>query len=218
MMADNDQDQPRAYATVPQFSLKAEAGEIRGDATVGLRGAEAKAEAGEVTYPVTSHMGGVNIETAGAPFSEAAERLAADPEFYKRLARFAAAELRSYADTINTQGQANAASVIKGRVTEVADGFDDAATALETQNGILTPEAAAKAAAIISKVRDAFSALCSDHRDLLRIARICFAGMALYQFGHVPDGWAGLIATAVIGGQEVFDIIRGPKGKDKDEP
>lgn len=59
----------------------------------------------------------VDAEVIRAPFSEfgIAERLTADPEFYRRLAAHVALELRAYANSIDTQGQANASNVIKAR-------------------------------------------------------------------------------------------------------
>jgi hypothetical protein len=64
----------------------------------GITGAAAVASAGEVKVQVTSSIT-VDTEVIRAPFSEAsiAERLAADPEFYKRLAIHVALELRAHA-------------------------------------------------------------------------------------------------------------------------
>jgi hypothetical protein len=193
----------------------AQAGTSSPTPSANLSGAAAVARAGEIRGEVKSSIT-VETDVIRAPFSEAgiAERLVADPEFYRRLASFAATELRAYAADIDTSDQGNANVVIKGRVTEIADGFDETASALTTQNGILTPEAAAKAAVIVSKVRAAYAALCSDHPDLLKIAKICVGGMALYHFGHVPAEWAGLISYAVIGNEKLSDFIGGKK---KDE-
>lgn len=194
-MADNDRDQPPPPRP------------------------ETVALAGTVTIQTKSAL---TVQTAvvRAPFSEAdiAERVTSDPEFYRRLAAFIASELRTYGDGIDTQDRANASHVIRGKVTELADGFDQAASALTTQNGILTPEAAARAAAIVSKVRNAYAALCSDHPDLVKVAKICLAGLALYQFGHVPEGWAGLISYAVIERKNVSDILWGPNKNNDDGP
>lgn len=170
-----------------------------------------KAETGMFTVS----GGAADLGVIRLPFNEAAmaERLAADPEFYRRLAAHGASELRAYAASINTSGQDNVAVVVKGEVTEIADGFDQVAATLTTQDGILTPQAAAKAAAIVSKIRNAYAALCTDHPELLKIAKICFAGMALYQFGHAPEGWAGLIAYAVIEKVRLSDFIKTKKGE-----
>jgi CRP-like cAMP-binding protein len=157
----------------------------------------------------------VDAEVVRAPFSEflIAERLAADPEFYRRLATHVASELRAYASSVDTQGQANASHVIKGRVTEVADGFDEAASTLAPQDGILTPAAAQKAAAVVSKIREAYAALCSDHPELLQIAAVGLAGYALHQIGGVSADLAALISYAVVKKEKLTDIFAIWKGK-----
>jgi len=236
MMADSDQDQPpphRPQSTwvpdepwqpspiAPRRALNAHSTFVPAPPetlTVALSGgAMAQAKAG-ATVSATSAVA-ADGEVVRAPFSEAgiAERLAADPEFYRRLATYVASELRAYAASIDTERQANVSHDVKGRVIEIGDDFDEAAAALETQDGLLTPAAAAKAASIVSKARNAYTALCSDHPYLLKVAKICFVGMALFQFGHVPEGWAGLIAYAVVEGVKLPEFM-GPKGKDKDEP
>lgn len=102
-------------------------------------------------------------------------------------------------------------------MTEVADGFEEAASTLAVQDGILTPAAAQKAAAIVTKIREVYAALCSDHPELLRLTAIGLAGYALHQFGGMSADLAGLISYAVIKGEKLTDILPGRRKGKEDE-
>jgi hypothetical protein len=152
-----------------------------------------------------------------APFSEPgiADRLLSDPEFYRNLLSFADSELRKLADGITVQGQENTSAVIKGRLIDLADGFDHAATALTTSNGILTAAAAQTAATILSKARDAYVTICAEHPELFKLAAIISAGYVLHQIGGASADVSALIAYAVVQKEKLSDIIAAWK-KEKD--
>jgi hypothetical protein len=173
-----------------------------------LQGAEAKAETGGVTVGVTTSVE-VLTEVVRAPFSEAmiAERLAADPEFFRTLILSVASELKKQADAIDTQNQDNEKHSIKGQLLELADGFDQAASELTTHSGILTAAAVQKAAEIISKVRDAYSAFCSAHPEVVRLAGIFAAGYVLHMIGGVSADISALISYAIIQKEELSKLL-----------
>jgi hypothetical protein len=226
-MADNDKDPPpplRPHPWVPNQSDDSPRmrpaqsnASLYGPATFDVvRTAETAALTGRATIQAKATVT-VEAEVIYAPFREAgiAERLASNPEFYSRYAAHVAFELRVLADSIDTQGQANADHAIKGRVTEVADAFDEAASTLATQNGILKPAVAQKAAAIVSKIRDTYVALCLDHPEILQIAAIGLAGYALHQIGGVSADLAALISYAVIKKEKLTEIFSTQKDKGK---
>jgi hypothetical protein len=189
---------------------KAEAG---GHTSQPLRGAEAKAEAGSVSVEVSSNVS-VTAEVDRAPFSEAgmAERFTADPVFYRNLAAFAASELRTQADSADSQG--NSGPVIKGQLTELAEGFESAATVLTVREGILTPQAALQAAEIINKLRDSFATFTENHPELFQLAVIGFAGYVLHQFGGVTADIGLLVSYAVVKKEKLSDIFSSWKRKE----
>jgi hypothetical protein len=157
--------------------------------------------------------GNATMEVHRAPFSEAgmAERFAADPVFYRNLASFAASELRRQADSV--EGQGNSGQVIKSQLTELAEGFESAATILLANDGILTPQAALQAAEIITKVRDMYAAFSESHPELVQLAVIGFAGYVLHQFGGVTADIGLLISYAVVKKEKLADIFSSWKGK-----
>ena len=226
-MANNDQDRPPPPRTqqpwVPEQPWDASQYQMRRNSVL-LDQPPAMPTTGKtVELAATSTIKTsvtIDMEVIRAPFSEAgiAERLASDPQFYRRLAAHVASELRAYAGSVDTQGQANASHVIKGQVTDVADGFDEVASTLAGKNGILTPEAAQKAAAIISKVRDAYAALCTEHPALLEVAAIGLAGLSLHLIGGMSYDLAGVVSYAVIKKEKLADIFGGWKKGDGGPP
>jgi hypothetical protein len=177
-----------------------------------IRVGEAKAEAGDITTVVTTSTD-VIAEVIRAPFSEVmiAERLTANPEFFRGLVSLVASELRKQGDAIDTQGQHNENSSIKGQLIDIADGFDQAASALTTQNGILTPTAAQIAAQIITKVRDAYGAFCLAHPEVVRLAGIFVAGYVLHAIGGVSADIAALVSYAVVQKEELSKVLPVPR-------
>lgn len=183
------------------------------DTPLPLRGAEARAEAGSVSVEVSSNVS-VTAEVHRAPFSEQglAERLVADPIFYRNLAAFVASELRRQANSV--EGQGNSGHVIQGQLTELAEGFESTAAALTTE-GALTASAAQKAAEIISKVRDAYAELRESYPGLVDLAVIGLAGYALHLFGGTTADIGLLVSYAVIKKEKLSDIFSAGK-KDKE--
>jgi hypothetical protein len=154
------------------------------------------------------------VEVHRAPFSEAAmaERFAADPVFYRNLASFVASELRRQADGVESQG--NSGQVIKGQLTELAEGFENTAAILATHEGVLTPQAAQQAAEIITKLRDTYAAFVESHPELFQLVVIGFAGCVLHQFGGVTADIGLLVSYAVLKREKLSDILSVKKDKD----
>ena len=167
------------------------------------QGAAVKAEAGSLTVEISD----ATLEVHRVPFSEAgmAERFIADPLFYRNLAAFLASELRRQTDIAD--GQGNCGLVIKGQLTELAEGFENIATVLTPHEGILTPQTAGQAALIITNLRDAFAAFSEDHPELCQLAVIGLAGYALHQFGGVTADIGALISFAVVKKEKLSDIF-----------
>jgi hypothetical protein len=157
--------------------------------------------------------GKATMEVHRAPFSEAgmAERFIADPVFYRNLAAFAASELRRRADTVEDQG--NSGQVIRGQLTELAEGFENAAAVLAAHDGILTPQAAQHAAKIVTQLRDAYAAFRESNPGLFDLAVIGFAGYVLYQFGGFDPNLSLLISSAVVKNEKLADVISAWLGK-----
>jgi hypothetical protein len=173
------------------------------------QGAVVKAETGSFRL----EGGDATLEVHRAPFSESgmAERLIADPVFYRNLAAFLASELRRQTDIAD--GQGNSGLVIKGQLTELAEGFENVATVL-TPEGILTRQAAEQAALIITNLRDAFAAFSEDHPELCQLAVIGLAGYALHLFGGITADIGALISYAVVKKEKLSDIFSSwKKGK-----
>jgi hypothetical protein len=125
--------------------VKAEAGDLGAKPVVGIEGAEAKAEAGTVGLSARTSIGvAAGISTAvgvgtRAPFSPSgiAEHLAADPEFYRRMATMIASELTL--EIAKLTGHGNAEQVIKNELVTLQTGF----TEIAKQIGLKAYEVAA---------------------------------------------------------------------------
>jgi hypothetical protein len=174
-----------------------------------IPGAEVRAETGELNIA----GGSATFEVEQAAFSESvmAERFTADPVFYRNLAVFAASELRRQADRI--AGEGNSGPVINGQLTELAEGFEKAATVLTVSDGILTPQAAQQAAEIIRTLRDGYAAFSEGHPELVQLAVIGFAGYVLHQFGGASADIGLLVSYAVLKKEKLADIFSSWTGK-----
>jgi hypothetical protein len=190
-----------------QILLRADEDDIM---TVGLlsfahpaAGAEAKVEAGQFNVKVSD----ATMEIQNPPFNEVemAERFATDPTFYRNLAAFVASELRRQAE--HADGQSNSGQVIKGQLTELAEGFDSVGAALTVSDGILTPEAAQQASEMITKLRDTYAAFSESHPELIQLAVVGFAGFVLHQFGGASADIGLLVSYAVVKKEKLSDIF-----------
>jgi hypothetical protein len=173
------------------------------------QGAEVRAETGEFKI----EGGSATFEVERAPFSETemAERVAADPVFYRNLAVFVASELRRQADNANHQG--NIGAVVKGQLTELAEGFESTAAILTGHEGLLTPQAAQQAAETISKLRDAYATFSESHPELVQLAVIGLAGYVLHQFGGVTADISLLVSYAVVKKEKLGELFSSWTGK-----
>jgi hypothetical protein len=153
------------------------------------------------------------MEVHSAPFSEVgmSERFAADPVFYRNLASFVASELRRQANSVD--GQGNSGQVVKGQLTELAEGFESTAAVLTTHEGILTPQAAQQAAEIITKLRETYAAFQESNPGLFDLAVIGLAGYVLHQFGGFDPNLSLLISSAVVKREKIADVIAAAFGK-----
>ena len=172
-------------------------------------GAAIRAETGELKI----EGGSATMEVHHAPFSEAemAERFVADPVFYRNLAVFVGLELRRQAE--NVEGQGNNGPVVKGQLTELAEGFESVAGVLAVHDGILTPHAAQQAAEIVAKLRDTYAAFRESNPGLFDLAVIGLAGYALHQFGGVTADIGLLVSYAVVKKEKLADIFSSWTGK-----
>lgn len=208
-------------------SMRAEAGGFTSRSIeANLVGASASAEAGELRaetsppltkvvtdlgapFEVVSAVGDaavtakdtVEAEVVRAPFSEIgiAERLAQNPDFYQRLMRFVAANLRDEAANYKVEpGKANSAAVLKAEMLAQAEKFESAAAALEGGSS----DRFATAANFVLQVCDGISTFANEHPELKRIffslAGVAAGCLALHHICGVSPDVAAAISYAVI--------------------
>src|SRR5258706_2558241 len=188
-------------------SAKGEAGDLSGG-TGAPSGVAAKAEAGEIRGEVelSGHVNvgvtasvSVSAEVTRAPFSEPgiAERIASDPEFYRRLASMVSDELKRAVALYEGKPQANSNQIIKGELIRLQQGFETVANELADKK----PGAFERAAKAIVSLRDGFAEWHANHTELVaaieELAVIALAGYVLHQFGGATGDTAALISYAV---------------------
>jgi hypothetical protein len=134
-----------------------------------------------------------------------AERFVADPIFHRNLAAFVASEIRRQANDIDSRGNFGAAT--KSQLTELADGFQEIATGLTTSNGILTPQAAALAASVVTGLRATYATIMESHPQLIDLASIGLAAYAFHRFGYADPNLSILVSAAVVKKEKLVDVI-----------
>jgi hypothetical protein len=204
-------------------SAKAEAGSLSGG-MVAPSGASAKGEAGEIRGAVqlSGHVSigartsvSVSTEITRAPFSEIeiAERIATDPEFYRRLASFVSDELKRAVARYEGQPQANSNEIIKGELIRLQQGFETVAHELADKK----PGAFERAAQAIVSLRDGFAEWHANHTEIVgaieQLAVITLAAYVLHQFGGAAGDTAALISYAVVKKEKLKEILRGKDDK-----
>jgi hypothetical protein len=162
----------------------------------------------------------VDAELIRAPFSEVeiAERLAKDPEFYRDLLQFAAAQLRRDAANYAVQrGQENSASVIKAELNAKADKYERAAAALDSK----ASDRFASAAKIIVEIRDQIVGFAENHPELtktfLELTSVVFGCYALHKIGGAQADVSAFVTYAVVRKEKLSEIIAAWGGKKSDD-
>lgn len=153
------------------------------------------------------------------PFSEVAiaERLASDPEFYRRLFRFAADESKREIDRFEARpGEGNSAAIISAELIEFQRGFEAAATDLESEN----PDRFARAAKTIVAIRDSIGRVCENYpilaRTFFQLPAVTLGVYVLHQVG-VPAELGALISAAIVRNEKLADLLGRRSKEDKDE-
>jgi hypothetical protein len=153
------------------------------------------------------------------PFSEIAiaERLAADPDFYRRLFRFAADELTR--EMILSEGKplkGNSGAVISTELVLFQLGFDSAATDLESSNS----DRFTRAAKTLAAIRDSVGQFCENYpalaRTFFQLPAVTLGVYVLHQVG-VPAELGALISAAIIRNEKLADLLGRSSKEDKDE-
>lgn len=188
-----------AVGTSSAHGVGSSIAEATGNASLSM-----KAEAGSLT--LTGHD--VELRVGRAPFSEPgmAERFSANPNFYRNLAAYVASEIRREAESVESKGNLGAST--KSQLNELADGFNEVATGLTADNGVLTPEAASAAAALVTGLRSAYAAIVENHPELIKLTSIGLAAYALSHFGNFDLDLSLLISTAVVTKEKLSDIMK----------
>lgn len=185
-------------------SAEGKAGEIRGRVEL----------SGHVNVGVTASVS-VSAEIIRAPFSEPgiAERIATDPEFYRRLASFVSDELKRAVALYEGQPRANSNEIIKGELVRLQRGFETVAHELAGKK----PGAFERAAKAIVSLRDGFAEWHANHTDLVgaieELAVMTLAAYVLHQFGGATGDTAALISYAVVKKEKLKDLLRGKDDK-----
>ena len=175
------------------------------------------------------------VRTANrAPFSEhgIAERLAQNPDFYRRLAEHVASELSREISSLNSQRPNGAArrevhDVITREVGRFKIGFEQVAAELavvgQTDDQAVKARALQAAAQAIVKIRDGFAQWCEKHPTIatsfMELAAIGLASYALHQFAGATGDIAAFISYAVVRKEKLSDILsagRSAKKTDKE--
>lgn len=172
-----------------------------------LLGVEATAQINEIAVAEDT----VDAEVVRAPFSEAgiAERLAANPDFYVRLFRFAADELKREIVRFEAKpGEGNSAAVISVELIEFQRGFERVATDIEGENS----DRFSRAATNIVAIRNAVAQFCETHPALVQpffqIAAVTAGCYALHQIGGASGDIAALISYAIVKKEKLSDILK----------
>jgi hypothetical protein len=194
-------------------AAKGEAGSL--SAAVGVGASTAAAGGAASGSSVAQAQGGsivltqseVQLKIGRTPFSEPGmvERFIADPTFYRNLAAYVASEIRRQAETVDNKGNLGAST--KSQLTELADGFSEIAMGLTTQNGLLTPQAAAVAASLVTKLRETYAAIMKSHPELIQLASIGLAAYAFHHFGDFDPNLSLLVSAAVVKKEKLVDVI-----------
>ncbi len=153
----------------------------------------------------------VELTITRAPFSEpgTAERLRTNPKYYRRLALFAAEELKQQIAQCEAQlDQGNSSEIIKGELIRLQTGFETVAAEIQSEE-IGYFDRAAKA---IAELREGLAKLCENHAELvdglLKLAVVCTASYVLHQFGGATGDTAAFISYAVIRREKLTDILK----------
>jgi hypothetical protein len=180
-------------------------------------GIASSAQLGELTVKAEVT---VDREVIRAPFSESgiAELLAANPDFYQRLFRSTAEELkRDVARFEATPREGNSAAVISAELVHFQRGFETAAADLDSANA----DRFTRAAKTIVSIRDAIGHFCNNYPEIVQpffeIAAVTAGCYVLHQIGGATGDVAALISYAIIRKEKLADLLNGADKK-KDPP
>lgn len=161
----------------------------------------------------------VDAEVIRAAFneSEIAQRLAASPDFYSRLLRLAADELKR--EVILSEGKSlkgNSGAVISAELLLFQRGFDSAATDLESSNS----DRFTRAAKTLAAIRDSVGQFCENYpalaRTFFQLPAVTLGVYLLHQVG-VPAELGALISAAIVRNEKLADLLGRRSKEDKDE-
>ncbi|WP_316237879.1 hypothetical protein [Bradyrhizobium sp. SZCCHNR1015] len=200
-------------------------GRVGGGDVANFRGVVGVGEAGQLT-PVTSNAtlqtavnAQANIaldpitsdatvtvipEVIRAPFSPIgiAEKLAENPEFYRRLAETIASELAREA-AIHT-GSGNTQHVIRGELQKLEQGFGQMAQ-------LIAAKTYDKAAEVVLSLRDGLIAFDHSHPELVDIfGKIAAVSLGTYLLGclGVPAVLGVLVSASVVKSEKLSDLLK----------
>lgn len=191
----------------PGAEAKALAGQLAPLTARATAQVAARASADITLQPAVS----VDAEVNRAPFNPIAiaERIAENPEFYRRLASFIASELANEAE--RCKGQGNAEHIIKGQLLQQAGGFADLA-------GHIAAQAYDKAANVVISIRDGLVTFSENHPQLVAniesLSVICLSTFILGDLGVSPN-LSALISVAIVNGEKLTDLIKAWRKSDK---
>jgi hypothetical protein len=157
--------------------------------------------------------------TSQLPFSEIAiaERLAANPDFYRRLLRIAADELKR--EIVLSEGKpltGNSGAVISAELGLFQRGFDSAATDLESSNS----DRFTRAGKTLAAIRDSVGQFCENYpalaRTFFQLPAVTLGVYVLHQVG-VPAELGALISAAIVRNEKLADLLGRRSKEDKDE-
>ena len=137
------------------------------------------------------------------------ERLAEDPEYYRRMASHLASEIGFAVQKLEGQ-TGNSVEIIRGELVRLQEGFAQLSQSL-------AEKAFEKAAAVVVGLRDGLADWCASHPELVdtlqKIAVIGFGTIFLHQVCGIEPSLSGLIAYSVVQRDKLSDVSRGSKEK-----
>jgi hypothetical protein len=152
---------------------------------------------------------GMSTVVTRAPFSPGgiAERIANDPDYYRRLSEFASAELTQ--EIAKFHGQGNADLVIKGELVKLQQGFAEIAKHISAK-------AYDAAAAVVVSLKDGLVAFHDSHPELVDIfGKLAAVSLSTYTLGAigVPVALGVLVTASVVNSEKLADILKAWMGK-----